>query len=72
MELDLVLKKLIKKEVSYQSENLGLNLLITRVQKKYFAKQTKEELDTCLEEVKVFFAKYQRIMAKDIEKLNEL
>lgn len=72
MELDLVFKKLIKREVSYQSESLGLNLLISRVQKRYFEHMTEEELEACLEDMRAFFTKYQRIMVKDIERLKEL
>ena len=72
MELDLVFKKLILREVSYQSESLGLNLLISRVQRKYMDNRTDEGLDSCLEDMRAFFAKYQRIMGKDIEKLKEL
>lgn len=72
MELDLVFKKLIMKEASYQSDNLGLNLLISRVQRKYSANQTENELQSCLEEVKAFFTKYQRVVANDIEKLSKL
>lgn len=72
MELDLVFEKLIKNEVSYKSENLGLNLLISRVQKKYLSKPTSQELESCLEELRVFFDKYQRIMVNDIETLRKL
>jgi len=72
MGLDFVFKKLIKKQVTYQSGNLGLNLLITRLQGKYSSNQTEEELNRCLQEMQAFFTKYSSIMQKDIEELKKL
>lgn len=72
MELDLVFKKLIKKDANYQSDNLGLNLLISRVQRKYSVNQTEAELQSCVDELKAFFAKYPRIVVNDVEKLSKL
>ena len=69
MELNLILEKLIKKQAKYESTNLGLNLLISRLQRKYSANQTPEELKNCLQEMKAFFEKYASIMEKDIEAL---
>ncbi len=72
MELDVNLEKLIKNQAKYESTNLGLNLLIARLQRKYSINQSPEELNNCLQEMKVFFEKYSGIMAKDIEKLKVL
>lgn len=72
MELDLIFKKLIKKQISYKSDNLGLNLLISRLQRKYSMNHTPEELNLCLQEMKAFFDKYSSIMKKDIERLKKL
>ena len=72
MELDSKLEKLIKKEAKYESANLGLNLLISRLQRKYSVNQSPVELNSCLQEVKVFLGKYPVIMEKEIEKLQKL
>ena len=72
MELDLKLEDLIKKEAKYESTNLGLNLLISRLQRKYSVNPTPEELNNCLQEMKAFFEKYSLIMAKDLEALKKL
>jgi len=48
MELDSKFEKLIKKQAEYKSSNLGLNLLISRLQRKYSFNQTPEELEKCL------------------------
>jgi len=72
MELDLVFKKLIKKQVPYQSANLGMNLLITRLQGRYSGNPTAEELERCVQEMKAFIAKYSSIMQKDLEALKKL
>jgi hypothetical protein len=60
MELDSQFKKLIKKQAKYESENLGFNLLISRLQRKYTANQTPTELNSCLQEIKVFFEKTEK------------
>jgi len=72
MELDLVFEKLIKAKVNYKSDNLSLNLLITRLQRKYSANQVSEELNNCLQEMRAFFKKYSLILGKDIEALKKL
>lgn len=72
MGLDLIFKRLIKNEVKYQSNNLGLNLLITRLQRRYTINQTAAELDRCLQEMNAFFTKYSAIMKNDIERLKKL
>jgi len=72
MDLDLVFEKLIKKEVKYESSVLGLNLLISRLQRKYLVNQTPEELKQCLQEMKAFFDKFASILVKDVEALKKL
>lgn len=72
MMLDLKLEKLIKKQAKYESTNLGLNLLISRLQRKYSANQSRAGLNNCLKEIKAFLEKYASIMEKDIEALKKL
>lgn len=72
MELDLKFEQLIKGQAQYKSANLGLNLLISRLQRRYTANQTPEEMKNCLKEMETFFAKYSLILAKDIEAIKEL
>lgn len=72
MELEIIFKKLITKQAEYRSANLGLNLLISRLQRAYSLNQTTEELDRCMQEMKAFFTKYNTIMQKDIEELKKL
>ncbi|MDR7856522.1 hypothetical protein [Tissierella sp.] len=72
MELDLVFEKLVKAQAKYESASLGLNLLITRLQRKYSANQSTEELNNCLQEIKAFFKKYALVVEKDIEALKKI
>jgi len=72
LELDLKLEQLIKGQVQYKSANLGLNLLISRLQRRYTAKQTPEEMKSCLQEMKAFVEKYSLLLAKDIEAIKGL
>lgn len=72
MDLDSVFRKLIENQVKYQSDNLGLNLLISRLQRKYSTNRTEAELDNCLQEMKAYLSKYNTIMQPDIEKLKKL
>ncbi|MGI6491341.1 MAG: hypothetical protein GX949_03550 [Peptococcaceae bacterium] len=72
MELDRQFKKLIMKQAKYESTNLGLNLLISRLQRNYSVNQSPEELNKCLREMKAFFEKYASILGKDIEALKRL
>lgn len=66
------LEKLVKGQAKYQSANLGLNLLISRVQRKYAANKTSSVLESCVMEMKTFINKYSSIMTKDVEALNKL
>lgn len=72
LELDTKFEKLIMGQAKYQSANLGLNLLIARLQKKYTDNRTPAELNSCLQEMKAFFEKYKAIMAKDVEAIKTL
>lgn len=71
-DLELKLENLIKGQIEYKSANLGLNLLIARMQKKYLADETPIILKICLQEMRAFFEKYSSIMVKDIEALKNL
>lgn len=70
--LDRNLEHLIMGDLKYQSSNLGLNLLISRLQKKYKVNRTSEELDKCLTEMKAFFDKYKMIMANEVVAIQNL
>jgi hypothetical protein len=72
MELDFKLQKIIKKEAEYKSTNLGLNLLISRLQRRYSLNPSQAELDNCLREIKAFFEKYANIMKKDVDAIEKL
>ena len=65
-------EKLITGKASYQSANLGCNLLIVRLQKKYSSNPTPEELSGAVKEMNAFFEKYASILTKDIENLKNL
>lgn len=71
-DLNPKFKKLIMGEVEYKSANLGCNLLITRLKRKYENHQSTVELDNCLQEMNTFFEKYRSVMAKDIEAISIL
>jgi len=72
MDLDSKFEKLIKNQVEYKSASLAINLLISRLQRKYAVNQSPEQLNDCLQEMKAFFQKYASIMQKDIEALKNL
>jgi hypothetical protein len=72
VDMDLKLQKLIRKEAEYKSTNLGLNLLISRLQRRYSINPSQAELDDCLQEIKAFIEKYASIMKNDIEAIKNL
>ncbi|NLU31550.1 MAG: hypothetical protein GXX04_02875 [Clostridiaceae bacterium] len=72
MELDEKFAKLITNQAKYESKSLALNLLISRLQKKYMANQTPQEMNNCLQEMNAFFAKYASILGNDIEALKKI
>lgn len=72
MELDTKFEKLVKGQAQYKSTNLGCNLLISRLQRKYEMDGSQEVLDSCVQELKNFFEKYKSISAKDLEEIAKL
>lgn len=72
MELDSKFEKLIKGEVQYKSANLGCNLLISRLQRKYDQDSSQEVLNSCIQELKTFFEKDKVISAKDLEEIAKI
>lgn len=72
MELDTKFEKIIKGQAQYKSANLGLNLLISRLQRKYSENGSSDVLNSCLHEMKAFFAKYMNILKTDIEQISLL
>ncbi len=72
LDLDIIFEKLIKGQAKYESANLGFNLLISRLQRKYTSNQTPAELKNCMQEMKAYFEKYASVMAKDVEALKKL
>jgi len=72
MGLDFKLQKLVKRDVEYKSANLGLNLLISRLQRRYSTNPSQTELDSCVKEIKAFLERYASIMKNDIEAMKKL
>jgi len=72
VNLDLKFEQLIKGELTYKSANLALNLLISRLQRKYAASKAPEELRNCLQEMKAFTEKYNSLMTQDIDAIKNL
>ena len=70
VNLDHNLEQIIMGKLKYQSANLGLNLLISRLQKKYSSSAS--ELGNCLMEMKAFFDKYKLIMGQELETIQNL
>lgn len=72
IDLESKFEKLIRGQVKYKSDSLSFNLLISRLQKKYGANQTAEELKSCLKEMNAFCEKYSAVVAKELEGLKKL
>jgi len=70
-DLNSNFEKLIKGQKEYKSSNLGFNLLISRLQRKYSSNSSQPELESCLMEMHAFMEKYKRIMEKDIDELKK-
>jgi hypothetical protein len=70
--LNQKLEKLIKGQAVFKSHNLGFNLLISRLQKKYAENSSKEVLADCVQEINAFCSKYSSIMANEIETIKKL
>lgn len=63
------LKAMVRGEVRFTSANLGFNLLISRLSKRYGSNPIPAELNSCMEEVNAFFSKYSMIMEREYEKI---
>ncbi len=72
MELDIKFEKLVKGQAQYKSANLGCNLLISRLQRKFSENTSQEVLKGCIQEMNVFFTKYKNITKNDIEEISKL
>lgn len=72
MELDFKFERLIKGQIQYTSSNLGFNLLISRLQRKYAQDSSQNSLNSCIQEMKAFFEKYKAISTKDLEEISKL
>ena len=63
-------KKILKGELKYTAANLGLNILINRLQLKIT--QNSQGMDECLKEVDAFAEKYPTVVKGDFEKIEAL
>lgn len=72
MELDSKFERLVKGELQYKSANLGCNLLISRLQRKYVNESTNEVLKDCIQEMNTFFTKYKNITVTDVQNITNL
>lgn len=72
LNLDKSFEKIIKGQVTYQSANVGCNLLSMRMQKAYANQPTPTQLESCLQEMNAFFSKYHSILTEDEEKISKL
>lgn len=70
--LELQFEKIIKGRADHKSSNLGLNLLISRLKRKYETDQTPEEMKNCVKEMNLFFEKYKKIVTEDVEKIKKM
>lgn len=68
-EIEEIIIKMIKGECNYKSANLGFNLLITRLCRKYQDSPTADMLKNCTEEARSFVEKYLNIMQKEFDKI---
>lgn len=55
-------KAMIRGTLQYTSPNLGFNMLMSRLVRRYKASPTPAELDACFAEVRAFMEKYHSIM----------
>jgi hypothetical protein len=65
-------KKIITGSVSYNSSQLAMGLLITRLKTKYSKNPCEDVLNECMFEVNAFIEKYQRVMTAELEKISNL
>lgn len=67
--IDAKLTKLVTGRASFKSANLGFNLLLSRVQKKYSGDPSNEVLRAATQEIHDFLEKYGRIMESEFPKI---
>mgnify|MGYP000884517581 CR=1 FL=1 len=72
MNLDTKFEKLVKGQAQYKSSNLGCNLLISRLQRKFSDNCSQEVLKGCIQEMNAFFTKYQNVTKNDIDEISKL
>ena len=70
--LDSQFRKIVKGDINYHSNCLGLNFLIARLKRNYLTKPGPDTLDDGVSELQTFFTKYKRIVTLDAENLKNL
>jgi hypothetical protein len=70
--IDSNFRKIITGSISYNSSQLAMGLLITRLKSKYSKNPCEDALNECMSEVNAFIEKYQRVMTEEIEKISKL
>ena len=68
-DLDSQFEKIIMGKEKHKFSMLGLSLLFSRLNTMYEKNPTPEQLNKCVEEVNGFVKKYEKIVARDLEKL---
>lgn len=58
---------IIKGDISYTSENLAVNLLLSRLIKRYQSDSSAQVMQACIAEVDDFSKKYASFMAQEFE-----
>ena len=61
---------ILEGKVRYTSNNLGLNMLISKLQRK--VSENPSSMGDCLSEIDNFFSKYQTMMAGEVKRIAEL
>ena len=64
------LEQLLRGELKYTSDNLGLNMLITRLQKK--VAEDSDCMGECVHELEEFAGKYPTLVSADFDKIAAL
>lgn len=74
--MDLILsqklEKLVRGQAAFTSHNIGFNLLVSRLQKRYAEDSSSASLKGCVQEIDAFCEKYKSIMAQETEMLKKL
>lgn len=71
VEVENKMKDIIAGKIKYTSANLGMNMLISRLSKKYAATPTAATLAETIEEVKTFFGKYATLAQKEFDLIKQ-